>query len=94
MSSAEEMAKLIGMCYSRDLKALAAASLEQDSERCFFKFRDALKLGNAELDDHVFFLEQLLAKDDLVKTLTIVREALILLDAEYDGRLSGTQCEA
>ena len=94
MSSAKEMAKVIGMCYSRDLKALAAASKEQDSERCFFKFKDTLKLGNADLEDHVFFLEQLLVKDDLVKTLANFCDAVIVLDAEYEGRLSGTQCEA
>ena len=68
MSSADEMAKVIGLSYRRDLKALAEASLEQDSVRCFIKFKDAFKLGNEDLEDHVFFLEQLLANDDLVKS--------------------------
>ena len=55
MSSAEEMAKVIGLCYGRDLKALAAVPVQQDSVRCFIKFKDALKLGSADLEDHVFF---------------------------------------
>ena len=93
MDAAEEMSKLISMCYSKELRALAETSCENRPERSFFKLQDATKLGNQDVEDHVFFLEQLLLKDDLPKSMATFRDSVILLDAEYEGRLSGAQCQ-
>ena len=55
MSSAEEMAKIIELCHSRGLKALAAVPVQQDSVRCFIQIKNHCKLGSEDFEDHVLF---------------------------------------